>query len=178
MDGRFYARDATHATEEEGSGSANDQIEIVRDCVHNIRRFGFCVVNHIIPPPAAAEVHDECTAVTPLIREAQKLAAPGEMPNQVLFLPKFQQYLSHPLVVCIARALLDTHVRIAQTHIRHVPPDGTGNAGASNSTPMPCGRLQRGWHTDWPHDLSTCAATCCTSHPRPPLAGYINQHIS
>ena len=87
---RFYARDAL------GGGSDNDT---VRDCVDNIRRFGFCVLDHIIPPTKVAGVHDEVVEATPRIRAAQNLAAPGEMHNQVLFLPKYQQYLSHQLVV-------------------------------------------------------------------------------
>lgn len=144
---RFYARDAL------GGGSDNDT---VRDCVDNIRRFGFCVLDHIIPPTKVAGVHDEVVEATPRIRAAQNLAAPGEMHNQVLFLPKYQQYLSHQLVVSVARAMLDTHVRIAQTHIRHVSPDSTAtkDGGCFGGD---AGRSTRGWHTDWPHDLSTYA---------------------
>lgn len=44
---------------------------------------------------------------------------------------------------------------IAQTHIRHVSPDIADNGRPSNGTPMPSGRNWRGWHTDWPHDLSS-----------------------
>eukprot|EP01047_Picozoa_sp_COSAG01_P073091 COSAG01_NODE_11810_length_1854_cov_3.327189_2_plen_341_part_01 len=152
MTGRFYASDALGGNH----GDGQDYNEIVGECVGSIRRFGFCVLDHVIPPSEVAQVHNEVVEATPRIRAAQKLAAPGGMQNQVLFLPRYQRYLSHPLVVAIAREMLDTHVRIAQTHIRHVSPDGTATADGGRFGGR-VGRLMRGWHTDWPHDLSTYA---------------------
>ena len=70
------------------------------------------------------EIHAECVAATPQIQVARQRAAVGgpegmgvgqtkgtAMRNEITFLPKFAQYLGHPLVLGVARAMLDTHVR-------------------------------------------------------------------
>ena len=38
--------------------------------------------------------------------------------------------------------------------MRHVAPDFPEDGSPSNGRPMPSGRGKRGWHTDWPHDLT------------------------
>ena len=59
----------------------------------------------------------------------------------------FAEYLAEPRVLRVARAMLDTHVRILQTEV--------------NKSSKPAGEAlseqqlrRRGWHSDWPHDLS------------------------
>ena len=47
----------------------------------------------------------------------------------------------------VARAMLDPHVRIAQTEMYKAAP-------AAQESARPDGREYRSWHTDWPHDLS------------------------
>lgn len=96
--------------------------------------------------------------------------------HELHFLPKFAKHLGGQHVTAVARAALDSHVRIAQLHLRHVSPNQQFDTGKpSNSDIMATGRSKRGWcvaviaaeplasltlarapcrHTDWPHDLS------------------------
>lgn len=59
----------------------------------------------------------------------------------------FAEYLAESRVLRVAKAMLDTHVRILQTEV--------------NKSSQPVGRSlseeelrSRSWHSDWPHDLS------------------------
>jgi hypothetical protein len=59
----------------------------------------------------------------------------------------FAEYLADSRVLRVAKAMLDTHVRISQTEV--------------NKSSRPAGEAlseeqlrRRGWHSDWPHDLT------------------------
>jgi ectoine hydroxylase-related dioxygenase (phytanoyl-CoA dioxygenase family) len=59
----------------------------------------------------------------------------------------FAEYLVEPRVLRVAKAMLDTHVRILQTEVNK----------SSKSTGEELSEEQlrrRGWHSDWPHDLT------------------------
>jgi len=60
----------------------------------------------------------------------------------------FAEYLAEPRVLSVAKAMLDTHVRVVQTEVNkssHPWPD----------RPLDEKQLRaRGWHSDWPHDLT------------------------
>ena len=59
----------------------------------------------------------------------------------------FAEYLAEPRVLRVARAMLDTHIRILQTEVNK----------SSRPAKKPLSEQQlkhRGWHSDWPHDLS------------------------
>jgi hypothetical protein len=157
---------------------------VVRGCTEALARYGFCVIDHAIPPADVAAVHAECVEATPRIDAMRRemgrvgsdgmraqlgsardqppqgdpgvvasggLAAPYQFAgkNELHFLPQFAAHLGAPLVTAVARAALDSHVRVAQFHVRHVPPDQEVDTGKpSNSAIMPSGRGKRGWHTD------------------------------
>ena len=60
-------------------------------------------------------------------------------------LPRFRQYLSHPMMLAIAREMLsDDHVRLMHLAIsKSIPPSDHGDSG------------DRGFHSDWPHDMAS-----------------------
>lgn len=75
-------------------------------------------------------MRDECIRATPLIelmrnaswghrQDTGGISQAGHTP-ELLFLPQFAPHLGNAAVTGVARAMLDTHVRVAQNHIRHV----------------------------------------------------------
>ena len=59
----------------------------------------------------------------------------------------FAEYLAEPRVLKVARAALDTHIRIMQTEVN--------KSSRPAEQPISAEQLQRrGWHSDWPHDLT------------------------
>ena len=59
----------------------------------------------------------------------------------------FAEYLAEPRVLKVARAALDTHIRIMQTEVNK----SSRPAEQPNSAEQ---LRRRGWHSDWPHDLT------------------------
>lgn len=121
------------------------------------------MIDHAIPPEDVESVHAECVEATEKIQSmrraaiaARKIGDGGEVTrNELHFLPKYAKHLGGAHMTAVARAALDSHVRIAQLHVRHVPPNqAVDTRKPSNSDIMASGRSKRGWHTDWPHDLS------------------------
>jgi hypothetical protein len=138
---RSYARDALSDTPE----------EVVDGCVDALSLYGFCVIDHAIPPAVVEALRAECIAATPLIESMRREAGAKQRltDHELHFLPLFAPHLGNPLVTAVARAVLDSHVRVAQLHVRHVPPDQEETGEPSNAAIMPSGRYKRGWHTDW-----------------------------
>jgi len=65
-------------------------------------------------------------------------------------MPLYAQHLANPVITAVARHVLDDHMRIAQLHPRVIDadkPDESSDAAHRSAA-------TRGWHTDWPHDLS------------------------
>ncbi len=60
--------------------------------------------------------------------------------NAVAYVPDLAPYFGDARVVGVAKAMLDPHVRIAQTEFKTRPP------GEKNIH-------RRGFHSDWPHDI-------------------------
>ena len=94
------------------------------------------VIDHAIPPEDVEAVQAECIEATGQIQDMRRAAITarkvgdmrfgdgGEVPrNELLFLPKYAKHLGGAHVTAVARAALDSHVRIAQLHVRHVPPN-------------------------------------------------------
>ena len=118
------------------------------------------VIDHAIPPEDVEAVQAECIEATGQIQDMRRAAIAarkvgdmrfgdgGEVPrNELLFLPKYAKHLGGAHVTAVARAALDSHVRIAQLHVRHVPPNQEDTGEPSNSDIMASGRSKRGWHT-------------------------------
>ena len=106
-------------------------------------------------------MHDECAAATPLIErmradswarreDTNGMSQAGHTP-EALFLPLFTPHLGNALVTGIAREMLDTHVRIAQNHIRHVVAQDAPSAedwmSERTRTTSSEHRGRRLWHT-------------------------------
>ena len=59
----------------------------------------------------------------------------------------FAEYLAEPRVLRVAKAMLDTHVRILQTEVN--------KSSRPVEQPLSDEQLRhRSWHSDWPHDLT------------------------
>ena len=61
--------------------------------------------------------------------------------NEICRNELFGSYLIEPRILGVAKAMLDTHVRISQTE--------THKGRSANAA------HGRSWHSDWPHDLSS-----------------------
>ena len=152
--------------------------EVVDGCAGALARFGFTVLEHVIPPGEVAAVRDEVASAEAIternlaaIRELQegrgpdagskaelrpvrRVGHPAKPPNDLVWMPRYARHLAAPAVTAVARRVLDDHLRIAQLNLRIIEadqPDGTlGGFGMVTRR----GREFREWHTDWPHDLS------------------------
>ena len=152
--------------------------EVVAGCAESLARYGFTVIDHVIPTGQVDAVREEAVAAratidsnlaainelqsgtnpTPAnnveLRPVRRVGHPPKPPNDIVWMPRYAQHLASPVVTAVARRVLDEHLRIAQLHLRIIEadrPDGTpGGFGAVARR----GRDVREWHTDWPHDLS------------------------
>jgi ectoine hydroxylase-related dioxygenase (phytanoyl-CoA dioxygenase family) len=79
--------------------------------------------------------------------DAARPPKPPPCLNQIAENMVFAQHVAEPRVLAVARAMLDPHVRIAQTEMYKAAP-------AAQESARPDGQEYRSWHTDWPHDLS------------------------
>ena len=152
--------------------------EAVEGCAGALARYGFTVLDHVIPPGEVDEVREEVVAAESIIernlaairelqegrrpasgskvelRPVRRAGHPPKPPNDLVWMPRYARHLADPVVTAVARRVLDDHLRIAQLHLRIIEadqPDGTlGGYGQVTRR----GREFREWHTDWPHDLS------------------------
>ncbi len=150
----------------------------VEHCAQSLSRYGFCVVDNVIPADTVAAIRDEVDAAevtiaenmrrirhardpsleplpAPQLRPVRKANREAKPPNDIVWMPKYANHLAHPTTTGIARHVLDDHLRIAQLHLRPIA------ASNANGTPGGFGAVElrgradtREWHTDWPHDLS------------------------
>ena len=162
--------------------------EVIDGCVGSLDRYGFCVIDNLIPSSEVAAVCDEVKeahvtidrnmkAIKDVIRSAgreepslsdalnaadgvelrrvRRVNHPPKPPNDIVWMPRYAQHLANPLVTGVARRVLDDHLRIGQLHIRMVDTDKPDGAPGGFGPVSRRGRPEaRGWHTDWPHDLS------------------------
>ncbi len=168
---RRYACDASSAT-------------AVDDAVTNLSRYGFCVVEGVIPDAEVSAVRAEVEEAEVLINEnirrarhahgqlkthdqtAEPLPEPElrparkppyqhKLPNDIVYMPRYALHLAHRTTAAIAKRVLDDHLRIAQLHLRPIAATGKdGTPGGFGNVKMRGRADTRGWHTDWPHDLS------------------------
>ncbi len=145
----------------------------IESYLESLRVQGFCVIERVIPVDQVARVRESVHRGRMLLqqdREAERnkrmelerdnnagfqggddTVRPPMAPNAELCdiarNETFAEYLAEPRVLRVARAMLDTHVRILQTEV--------------NKSSKPAGEAlseqrlrRRGWHSDWPHDLT------------------------
>ena len=152
---RAYARDLeVHSVE-----------EVIAGCSDSLRRYGFCVVDHVVPRDMVDAVCHELSEgqqakIAAMSPEEMQRPGPDGRPRPMAFLgptlqPLYSQYVCHPAVVGIAQTILDNHVRIAHSAGRNVPSDDQAADGelggygrAENRGP-----LGREWHTVRPMPL-------------------------
>lgn len=71
--------------------------------------------------------------------------------NHIAYYPELAPYLADPRVLGVAKAMLDPHVRIAQLEINKTN-------GPAPKEGLSEGWMQRrGYHSDWPHDITHVA---------------------
>ena len=169
---RGYAFDAASLPQE----------HVVSGCIESIRRYGFTVIDHVIPSAQVAAVRDEVVAAQPIIeanvaavrelksgnidagtppvelRPVRRAGHPPKPPNDLVRMPLYAQHLAAAVVTALARRVLDDHLRIAQLHLRIIDSDRTDGTLGGFGPVQSRGREFRGWHTDWPHDLSAYGA--------------------
>ncbi|MEE2658296.1 MAG: phytanoyl-CoA dioxygenase family protein [Candidatus Latescibacterota bacterium] len=141
--------------------------------LQSLRVQGFCVVERVIPEDQVSPVRESVHRGRQLLqqdREAERtkrielechrnpdsqigngpvrppMASHAELCD-IARNETFAEYLVESRVLRVAKAMLDTHVRILQTEV--------------NKSSKPAGKalskeqlLRRGWHSDWPHDLT------------------------
>jgi ectoine hydroxylase-related dioxygenase (phytanoyl-CoA dioxygenase family) len=141
--------------------------------LESLRVQGFCVVECVIPEDQVGTVRDSVHRGRELLRQDREAERrkrlelelrrnPGYEPGDSRVRPPqephtelcdivrnetFAEYLAEPRVLRVARAMLDTHVRILQTEVNK----------SSKPAKQPLSEEQlrgRGWHSDWPHDLT------------------------
>ncbi len=86
--------------------------------------------------------------------DVDRLPIPPSELNDIAKQELFAEYLVEPRILRVAKTMLDTHVRIAQTEVfksRAPDPD----QGAFSPKQL----QRRGWHSDWPHDLTAYGPT-------------------
>ena len=161
--------------------------DVVASCVDSLDRYGFCVIDNVIPDSQVDDIRDEVLAARDTVtqkikgisglvereglsaeellknpaakemglRPVRRVGHPPKIANDIVWMPKYAQHLANPIVTAVARRVLDDHLRIAQMHpriIKPTKPNGTpGDFGTGDHRGCP---EIRGWHTDWPHDLS------------------------
>ena len=141
--------------------------------LESLRVQGFCVIERVIPEGQVDRVRESVHRGRLLLqqdREAERnrrldlergsnpdaqvgsdRVRPPLAPNAELCdiarNETFAEYLAERRVLRVARAMLDTHIRILQTEVNK----------SSKPVGEPLSEQQlrrRGWHSDWPHDLS------------------------
>eukprot|EP01052_Picozoa_sp_SAG31_P010990 SAG31_NODE_612_length_13548_cov_171.183285_7_plen_221_part_00 len=145
------------------TGIAQCGQEEIAGYLRSLRTQGFCVIERVIPDDKVDAVRESVREGHRLIKSAlphgtwsvvpkdspdYKLSEDGFRPihppvvNEITFNPLYRKYLIEPRMLAVAKAMLDTHVRISQTE--------THKQRGANSPHV------RSWHSDWPHDLSAC----------------------
>jgi hypothetical protein len=141
--------------------------------IQSLRVQGFCVIERVIPEGRVGAVRDSVHKGRKLLlqdREAEqrrrlelersrnpgydpgngRVRPPQEPRSELCDIARnetFADYLAEPRVLRVARAMLDTHVRILQTEVNK----------SSRPAEQPLSEEQlrrRSWHSDWPHDLT------------------------
>jgi ectoine hydroxylase-related dioxygenase (phytanoyl-CoA dioxygenase family) len=166
---RAYAFDA----------SGGPTASLVEGSAASLARYGFTVLDHVIPRQQVDAIRDEVTAARETIernvsaikalqegdpptttspielRPVRRVGHPPKPPNDIVWMPLYAQYLASPVVTAVARRVLDDHVRIAQLNLRIIEADrADGTPGGFGAVKYRGRADSREWHTDWPHDLS------------------------
>ena len=128
----------------------NTYTENIEKYVSQLTAEGWCVVEGVIPEDRVDAIRqhvevahqgaiDEYESLRgSLGRQTDKDGGPGK--NAIAYIQPLAPYLAEKRVLGVIRAMLDPHVRIAQTEFKTRPPNDDN-------------RMYRSYHSDWPHDL-------------------------
>ncbi len=121
--------------------------EVVKGCADSIDRYGFCLIESIIPTDNVPTIRQEVMeaqlaiarnlqAVSKLIdsrgyddqellatenvelRPVRRVGCPPKLPNDIVWMPEFARQLANPLVKATAKQVLDDHLRIGSLHAK------------------------------------------------------------
>ena len=169
--------------------------ELLGNCVDSLSRYGFCVLENAIPESEIEAVRTEVAEAGAIsrrntqaigdwvaagrgpvdnpdfeVRPVRRAGHPPRAVNDIIWMPRLARHIAHPALTALARRVLDDHLRIAQLQTRTIEP---GRADGHGTDPHPDQVTARGWHTDWPHDLSAYGMgdalenVGCVRHPFP-----------
>jgi ectoine hydroxylase-related dioxygenase (phytanoyl-CoA dioxygenase family) len=155
-----------------GTGIPKSRDAEIEGYVQSLRVQGFCVVENVIPQDQVKAVRENVLKGRELLQQDRETERSkraeierSRMPDAEIGDPVrppmapiaelcdiarneiFAEYLVEPRVLQVAKATLDTHVRITQTEVNK----------SSRPSKEPLSEqqlLRRGWHSDWPHDLT------------------------
>lgn len=165
--------------------------ELADACADSFDSFGFCVIDNVIPTEAVSAIRQEVLEAQKKVseniqvikelvdskrfsedellknekiqlRSVGREGRPSKPPNDIVWMPKYAQYLANSKLVKVANKLLDDHLRIVQLHpkiLRVSNPENAFNISVGNDV-LGLPRIYKGpesareWHTDWPHDPS------------------------
>ncbi|MEE2753588.1 MAG: phytanoyl-CoA dioxygenase family protein [Candidatus Latescibacterota bacterium] len=139
----------------------------IETLVGHLKSEGWCLVEDVIPRNCIEAVCDEITTGHRQAIEDYD-AWGGSLPmqkgpngqpgrNVVAYIPKLASYFADERVLAIAQTMLDLHVRIAQTEFKTLPPNYRNID-------------HRGYHSDWPHDLTDREQAGAVRMPFPNVA--------
>ena len=109
------------------------------------------MLDDVIPPEIVGAVREEVREAPAKnaankeapdgLRRAGRLSRPEHPICDLVWMPQFCEHLANPVVVAVAKAMLDDHLRIAQLNFRPV--------GKSDEEELsdPTTQLKREWHT-------------------------------
>ena len=91
--------------------------------------------------------------------DAHRPPMPRAEVNDIAFQETFAEHVAESRLLAVAKAMLDPHIRIAQTEVNKSIAPVPADTRADPARPLQTGQLaerlaRRGWHSDWPHDLT------------------------
>ena len=124
--------------------------EVVKGCVGSLGRYGFCVIDNLIPTEKVPVIRQEILeaqktdrknlkAIKELIdiealddqellandkvalRPVKQVGRPPKPPNDIVWMPEYARHLANQLVTAVAKQKLDDHLRIGQLHTKIIP---------------------------------------------------------
>ncbi len=122
----------------------------IEEYVTHLKLEGWCLIQRVIPEDRIPAVREEVIAGhQQAIKDYDAWGGswgfkngPNGEPGKCLvaYVPSLAAYFADERILGVAQAMLDPHVRIAQTEFKTRPPNDESN--------------RRSWHTDFPHDLT------------------------
>ena len=125
----------------------------MQDQIAQLQKEGYCLVRDVIPACKVQEVRRDIDDA----EEAGKRAYEDLNWSHVNHMLSLAPYLADPRLLDIVRSMFNhSNVRISQTEFKSVQPRSNGHSW-------------RGYHTDWPHDLTDLSRCGRVNQPFPDM---------